>query len=145
MSCAPRGIDSLPILVDTNVLIDIAYRDPEWKGWSHAQLASRAGELVINPVIFAEFSYRYQSLEAVERALDPAEFQREHIPWEAAFAAGQAFHVYRRRGGGRDKVLPDFLIGAHAAVRGYPILTRDPTGYRTYFPTVDVIAPDTHP
>jgi predicted nucleic acid-binding protein len=118
----------VPVLVDTNVLIDIAYRDPDWERWSQAQLSQRLADgLIINPVIFA------------------AEFLREHIPWEAAFAAGQAFHVYRRRGGVREKVLPDFLIGAHAAVRGYALLTRDPDGYRSYFPMVDVIAPDTHP
>jgi predicted nucleic acid-binding protein len=135
----------VPVLVDTNVLIDIAYDDPDWREWSQAQLERHAGELVINPVIFAEFSYRYRDMETVEAALDPDEFLRELIPWEAAFAAGQAFHVYRQHGGGREQVLPDFLIGAHAAVRGYPIVTRDPAGYRTYFPTVDVIAPDTHP
>ncbi|MGN6303432.1 MAG: type II toxin-antitoxin system VapC family toxin [Mesorhizobium sp.] len=135
----------MPVLVDTNVLIDIAYDDPEWRGWSQGQLEQHAGELVINPIIFAEFSYRYRDIETVEAALDPEEFLREHIPWEAAFAAGQAFRLYRQRGGGREQVLPDFLIGGHAAVRGYPIVTRDPAGYRTYFPTVDVIAPDTHP
>ena len=91
----------MPILVDTNVLIDIAYDDPDWRDWSQGQLERHAGELVINPVIFAEFSYRYRDMEAVDAALDPAEFLREHIPWEAAFAAGQAFHVYRLRGGGR--------------------------------------------
>lgn len=136
----------MPVLVDTNVLIDIAYRDPRWQGWSQAQLTERLNEgLVINPVIFAEFSYRYSDLEGVEAALDPAEFLREHLPWEAAFAAGQAFRVYRRRGGTREKVLPDFLIGAHAAVRGYTLLTRDPDDYRSYFPTVEIVAPDTHP
>lgn len=135
----------MPVLVDTGVLIDIAYDDLEWRDWSQGQLERHAGELVINPVIFAEFSYRYRDMEAVEAALDPAEFLREHIPWEAAFAAGQAFHVYRLRGGGREQVPPDFLIGAHAAVRGYPIVTRDPAGYRTYFPTVELVSPDTHP
>lgn len=136
----------MPVLVDSNVLIDIAYRDPRWENWSQSQLARRLDEgLIINPVIFAEFSYRYNDLESVEAALDPAEFLREHLPWEAAFAAGQAFGVYRRRGGKREKVLPDFLIGAHAAVRDYALLTRDPDGYRTYFPMVEVIAPDTHP
>lgn len=136
----------MPVLVDTNVLIDIAYRDPDWEHWSQAQLSRRVADgLIINPVIFAEFSYRYSDIESADAALDPAEFLREHIPWEAAFAAGQAFRVYRRRGGAREKVLPDFLIGAHAAVRGYTLLTRDPDGYRLYFPMVDVIAPDTHP
>jgi predicted nucleic acid-binding protein len=136
----------MPVLVDTNVLIDIAYRDPQWQAWSEKQIAQQFDEgLVINPVIFAEFSYRYDDLDEVEAVLDPGEFMREHLPWEAAFAAGRAFRVYRERGGAREKVLPDFLIGAHAAVRGYTILTRDPDGYRTYFPGVDLISPDTHP
>jgi predicted nucleic acid-binding protein len=135
----------MPVLVDTNVLIDVAYRDPRWQAWSRKQLAHQFDEgLVINPVIFAEFSYRYDDLDEVEAVLDPSEFMREHLPWEAAFAAGRAFRLYRERGGARDKVLPDFLIGAHAMVRGYAILTRDPDGYRTYFPGVDIIAPDTH-
>lgn len=135
-----------PVLVDTNVLIDIAYRDPYWQAWSQARLAERLADgLVVNPVIFAEFSYRYSDLDTAESALDPSEFVREHLPWEAAFAAGQAFRIYRKRGGSREKVLPDFLIGAHAAVRGYDLLTRDPEGYRTYFPTVSLICPDTHP
>lgn len=136
----------MPVLVDTNVLIDIAYRDPQWQAWSEKQIAQQFDEgLVINPVIFAEFSYRYDDLDEVEAVLDPGEFMREHLPWEAAFAAGRAFRVYRERGGAREKVLPDFLIGAHAAVRGYTILTRDPDGYRIYFPGVDLISPDTHP
>ena len=136
----------MPVLVDTNVLIDIAYRDPQWQAWSEKQIAQQFDEgLVINPVIFAEFSYRYDDLDEVEAVLDPGEFMREHLPWEAAFAAGRAFRVYRERGGAHEKVLPDFLIGAHAAVRGYTILTRDPDGYRTYFPGVDLISPDTHP
>ena len=145
-SCVQHGIDEVPVLVDTNVLVDIAYRDPRWRDWSQAQLMRRLAEgLLINPVILAEFSYRYSDLGSVEAALDSNEFVREHLPWEAAFAAGQAFRVYRGRGGTRERVLPDFLIGAHAAVRGYALLTRDPSGYRTYFPMVPLISPDTHP
>lgn len=133
-------------LVDTNVLIDIAVRDPAWYDWSRARMIERlGGGLSINPVIFSEFCFRYESLEEAEAALDPREFRREHLPWEAAFAAGRAYSVYRARGGGRDRTLPDFLIGGHAVVRGYAILTRDPVRYRTYFPTVDIIAPDSHP
>lgn len=136
----------MAVLVDTNVLIDVAALDPSWHPWSRGQLAANHGSgLVINPVIFAEFSYRYETLEEAEAALDATQFQREHLPWEAAFAAGHAFRVYRGLGGVRDKVLPDFLIGAHAAVRGYAVLTRDPEGYRKYFPGVAIIAPDTHP
>ena len=134
-------------LIDTNVLIDIAFRDPDWRDWSRGRMTEALGEgaLVINPVIFSEFSYRYRSLDEVDTLLDPAEFQREHLPWEAAFAAGRAFRVYRRNGGARERTLPDFLIGAHAVVRGYRLLTRDPGGYRSYFPTLDIVAPDTHP
>ncbi|MBU2483526.1 MAG: type II toxin-antitoxin system VapC family toxin [Alphaproteobacteria bacterium] len=134
-------------LVDTNVLIDIAFRDPDWRDWSRDRMAEalKQGALVINPVIFSEFSYRYESLEEVDALLDPSEFQREHLPWASAFAAGRAFRFYRSNGGSRERTLPDFLIGAHAVVRGYRLLTRDPNGYRSYFPTLDIIAPDTHP
>ena len=133
-------------LVDTNVLIDIAFRDPDWRDWSRARMIERLDDgLAINPVIFSEFCYRFDSHESADAALDPGEFRREHLPWEAAFAAAAAFRIYRARGGARERTLPDFLIGAHAVVRGYSILTRDPAGYRTYFPTVEVIAPDTHP
>ena len=134
-------------LVDTNVLIDIAFRDPEWRDWSRGRMAEslKKGALVINPVIFSEFSYRYESMEEVDALLDPSEFLREHLPWGSAFAAGRAFRIYRNNGGSRDRTLPDFLIGAHALVRGYRLLTRDPAGFRSYFPTLDGIAPDTHP
>lgn len=133
-------------LVDTNVLIDIAVRDPAWSGWSRRQLiACLAGGLVINPVIFAEFSVRYDSLQAAENAADLDGLTREHLPWESAYVAGRAFRTYRMRGGIRSVTLPDFFIGAHALVRGHTILTRDTTGYRTYFPDVPLIAPDTHP
>lgn len=134
-------------LVDTNVLIDIAVRDPEWLRWSRQQLhaAREHGSLIINQIIFSEFSMRYASFEDVNRALPPEEFRRESLPWAAAFAASKVFHLYRRAGGKRESVLPDFLIGAHAAVRGHTILTRDVAGYRSYFPSVKLIAPDTHP
>ena len=134
-------------LVDTNVLIDIAVRDPAWLGWSRSRMnaARRRGGVVINPIIYAEFSLRYDSIDEVDRVLPQEEFLREALPWEAAFAASQAFRLYRRRGGTRERVLPDFLIGAHAAVRGYAILTRDPSGYRAYFPDVELIAPDASP
>ena len=134
-------------LVDTNVLIDIAVRDPSWLQWSRRQLvlARERGSLLINQIIFAEFSMRYDTIDAVNAALPDDAFRREGLPWEAAYAAARAFGVYHARGGQREKVLPDFLIGAHAAIRGYAILTRDPTGYRRYFPGVELIAPDTHP
>lgn len=134
-------------LIDTNVLIDIARRDPLWFDWSRRRAieAAKGGPVLVNQVIYSEFSYRFDSIEEVDAALDRDGFRRENLPWEAAFAAAQAFRLYRAGGGRRDRVLPDFLIGAHAAIRGYTILTRDPAGYRAWFPTVDIVAPDTHP
>lgn len=134
-------------MVDSNVLIDIAYRDPQWRDWSAGQIrdAARSGLLFINPVIYSEFSYRFEAIDDVDAVLDPEEFRREPLPFAAAFAAAQAFRIYRAKGGARQRVLPDFFIGAHAAIRGYRILTRDPSGYRAYFPDLDIIAPDTHP
>jgi predicted nucleic acid-binding protein len=134
-------------LVDTNVLVDIAVRDPLWLRWSKAQLLSAAkrGAIVINPIIYSEFSVRYQRMEDVDLLLPEPDYSRENLPWTAAFAASAAFRKYRQAGGGRDRVLPDFLIGAHAAIRGHTILTRDPKGYRAYFPSVELITPDTHP
>lgn len=134
-------------LVDTNVLVDIAVRDPDWFNWSRLALAKaeRTGPLVINPVIFAEFSVRYETVDEVEALLPEDHFAREGLPWSAAFAAGAAFGKYRKSGGARDRVLPDFLIGAHAVIRDYAILTRDPKGYRSYFPMVELITPESHP
>jgi len=137
----------LATLVDTNVLVDIAVRDPVWLKWSRPKIeaARKLGSLVINQIIYAEFSIRYQTIEDVDDVLSEDEYRREGLPFEAAFAASRAFLLYRRQGGPREKVMPDFLIGAHAVIRGYPILTRDPTGFRKYFPDVELIAPDTHP
>jgi predicted nucleic acid-binding protein len=134
-------------LIDTNVLVDIAVRDATWLEWSRWQLlaAMKQGSIVINQIIFSEFSYRYDDIGEVEALLPRSEFVRESLPWTAAFAAAYAFRRYRSGGGRRERVLPDFLIGAHAAIRGYRLLTRDPSGYRAYFPTVELIAPDTHP
>jgi predicted nucleic acid-binding protein len=133
------------VLVDTNVLVDVAVRDENWLQWLRRQMTAAQGSLVINPVIYAEFSVRYGSHEEVEYLLPENDFRRENLPWDAAFAAGAAFRKYRLCGGGRERVLPDFLIGAHAVVRGYAILTRDPKAYRGYFPTVELITPETHP
>ena len=134
-------------LIDTNVLIDVAVRDPVWSKWSYSKMVSalEQGSLVINQIIYAEFSMRYEAVDDVDDALPEDEFRRESLPFEAAFAASRAFSVYRRLGGPREKVMPDFLIGAHAAIRGYPILTRDPAGFRKYFPDVELITPDTPP
>jgi predicted nucleic acid-binding protein len=137
----------MAILVDTDVLIDIAVRDPVWLRWSRRRVeaARRESVILINQIIYSEFSLRYETIDDVDNVIPEDEFRRESLPWEAAFAASKAFALYRRSGGQREKVLPDFLIGAHAAVRGYAILTRDPQGYRTYFPGLEIIAPDTHP
>ncbi|HEX6688647.1 MAG TPA: type II toxin-antitoxin system VapC family toxin [Solirubrobacterales bacterium] len=130
-------------LVDSNVLIDVLSRDPEWGGWSDAAVrrVGASGPLVINEVIYAEVSARYSSIEVFERELPADDFQRERTPWPAAFLAGKAFVDYKQRGGRRRSPLPDFFIGAHAAVAGLRLLTRDPVRYRTYFPTVELIAP----
>jgi len=132
------------VLIDSNVLLDVASADSVWRPWSDAALsrAADSGRLVINPVVFAEVSVRYSTLEALEAALPQTVFDREALPWEAAFLAGKAHLAYRRRGGARTSPLPDFFIGAHAAVAGYRLLTRDPARYRTYFPDVALIAPN---
>lgn len=131
-------------LVDSNVLIDVFSRDAMWGGWSSEALITHGsdGLLIINPVIYAEVSHRYSSKEVLDRALPEDEFMREQLPWAAAFLAGKAFAEYRQRGGHRRSPLPDFFIGAHAAVAGLRLLTRDRSRYRTYFPTVDLITPD---
>ena len=131
------------VLVDANVILDVIGDDPVWADWSSAAIAAAADEavLAINPLIYAELSVGFTTIEALERAVPAADFKREDLPYTAAFLAGKAFLVYRRRGGGRRSPMPDFYIGAHAAVAGYRLLTRDPTRYRTYFPTVQLIAP----
>jgi predicted nucleic acid-binding protein len=134
-----------PVLVDTNVILDVSTNDPRWGEWSASALASAADEsiLVINPIIYAEVSVAYKRIEDLESALPPAIFRRDALPYEAAFLAGKAFLRYKR-GGGRSKLrpLPDFYIGAHAAVASFRLLTRDAARYRTYFPGIAVIAPD---
>jgi predicted nucleic acid-binding protein len=132
-----------PVLVDSNVLLDVAYGDPRWASWSSTALASVADEavLVVNPLIYAEVSVRYGSIEAVESAMPTSLYRREDIPYEAAFLAGKAYVQYRERGGKRRSILPDILIGAHAAIAGYRMLTRDPRRYRSYFPTLELISP----
>jgi hypothetical protein len=133
----------IPVLVDSNVLLDVIAGDPRWAPWSSTALATIADEslLVINPLIYAEVSIRFDSIEAVDGVLPASLFRREDVPYEAAFLAGKAFIQYRDRGGKRRSLLPDFFIGAHAAVAGYRVLTRDPRRYRSYFPKLDLIAP----
>jgi predicted nucleic acid-binding protein len=132
------------VIVDSNVLLDIVTADPVWGAWSGRALAHAADHapLVINALVYAEVSIGYGSIEALEDALPPDLYRREHLPYEAAFLAGKAFLRYRQAGGARTSPLPDFYIGAHAAVAGYRLLTRVATRYRTYFPTVTIIAPD---
>ena len=132
------------VLVDSNVLLDVLTEDPHWFGWSSGALAEVADafRLVINPVIYAEVSVRFSRIEELQAALPEAMFAREPIPYAAAFLAGKAFLAYRRRRGARRSPLPDFFIGAHAAVMGYRLLTRDRARYRTYFPKLALIAPD---
>jgi predicted nucleic acid-binding protein len=132
-----------PVLVDTNVLLDLVERDPRWVEWSTAAIERLADEtlLVINPIIYAEVSVGFERAEDVEAALPADVYRREPLPYDAGFLAGKAFLAYRRHGGQRTAPLPDFYIGAHAAVRGYRLLTRDAQRFRTYFPGVLLIAP----
>lgn len=132
-----------PMLVDSNVLLDIATNDPTWFEWSSQAMRSAASEapLVINPLVYAEVCAAYERIEDVDVLLPTTLLRRDPLPYAAGFLAAKAFVKYRRRGGARSAPLPDFYIGAHAAVAGYSILTRDAARYRTYFPTVRVIAP----
>ena len=132
-----------PVLVDSNVILDVATNDPAWGEWSASALAeaSENSVIIINPLIYAEVSVGYRRIEDLEVALPADLFRRDQLPYEAAFLAGKCFAEYRRRGGGGRSPLPDFYIGAHAAVAGFRLLTRDAARYRTYFPTVPVIAP----
>lgn len=130
-------------LIDTNVLIDVAARDPQWAAWSERALDAAAilGPLAINGVLFAELSIGFDRLEECEAFLSELGVGALPIPRPALFLAGKVFRRYRGRGGPRQGVLPDFFIGAHAAVAGLPLMTRDPRRYRTYFPTLRLIAP----
>lgn len=131
-------------LVDSNVLLDIFTEDAIWLEWSTDALAAaaEAGPLYINPVVYAEVSVRFSRIEDLEDALPATEFRRSALPWAAAFLAGKAFVSYRRNRGPTSAPLPDFLIGAHAAVDELALLTRDTRRYRTYFPTVQLLAPE---
>ena len=130
-------------LVDSNVILDVVSDDEEWGDWSAAMLAQAAqsGRLVINPLIYAEVSCGYERIEDLDDALPVDYFVREPLPWEAAFLAAKAFLKYRRRGGVRRAPLPDFYIGAHAAIAGYSLLTRDARRYAAYFPKLRIVAP----
>ncbi|MDP1862042.1 MAG: type II toxin-antitoxin system VapC family toxin [Gemmatimonadaceae bacterium] len=131
------------VLVDSNVILDVLTEDARWLAWSQEALAHAAERdvLVINPIIYAEVSVRFERIEELEEELPDTLFRREPLPREAGFLAGKCFLTYRRQGGARRAPLPDFYFGAHAAVRAMTLLTRDATRYRTYFPTLALIAP----
>ncbi|OPY66595.1 MAG: PIN domain protein [Syntrophorhabdus sp. PtaU1.Bin050] len=135
----------MDILVDSNIILDIVTEDKRWFGWSSKTLTrlSAANMFVVNPIIYSEVSVGFEKIEDLEDVLDPRLFRRDQIPWEAAFLAGKCFLQYRRQGGKRDAPLPDFFIGAHAAVSKMQLLTRDEVRYRTYFPTITIISPKT--
>jgi predicted nucleic acid-binding protein len=131
------------LLVDTNVLVDVLEDDPEWADWSIQQLRaqSKIHPLAINPVIYAELSLTFSTVEALDETLDDLGLTLKELPRPALFLAGKAFVRYRRQGGGKNNVLADFFIGAHAAVLGCPLLTRDTRRYQAYFPSVELITP----
>jgi predicted nucleic acid-binding protein len=131
------------VLIDSNILLDLMTEDETWFAWSASALQAAAdrSRLVINAVVYAEVSIRYSFIEDLEAALPRTLLEREAIPYEAAFLAGKSFLAYRRRGGTKRSPLPDFFIGAHAAVAGYALMTRDPGRYRAYFPRVKLISP----
>ena len=132
------------MLVDSNVLIDVLENYPDWADWSVGQLRaqSRVHQLIINPIIYAELSLTFSTVEALDQVLEDMELPVVEIPKPALFLAGKAFVQYRRNQGTKNHVLPDFFIGAHAAVSGQPVLTRDTRRYKTYFPSIRLVAPD---
>ena len=131
------------LLVDTTVLVDIPQNDPQWADWSIAQMRAQSSlhALVINPIIYAEVSLSFSTLEALDDVMGTLALDLREIPRPALFLAAKAFAQSRRRGGSKGQVLPDFFIGAHAAVEGWPLLTRDARRFNTYFPTLEVLAP----
>ena len=133
------------ILVDSNIILDIVTQDPTWYSWSADQLNLWTHEslLIINPIIYTEISIGFKTIEACDTVVSAHFFKREEIPYEACFLAGKIFVDYRKNKGSKQSPLPDFFIGAHAAVKGYSLLTRDITRYQTYFPTVTLISPFT--
>ena len=131
------------ILVDSNILIDVIGDDPIWAERSSQALAAAAdaAELAINPIIYTEISVAFPTEAALESILEPTGLRRLELPYQAAFVAGKAFLEYRKRGGARTSPLPDFYIGAHAAIAGFALLTRDLSRYRTYFPRLELLTP----
>ena len=135
------------LLVDTNVLIDVLENDPRWADWSIRQLRVQAQvhELAINPVIYAELSLAFTRYERLDAVIAGLGLILREVPRPALFLAGKAFARYRSAGGNKTGVLPDFLIGAHAAVEAWPLLTRDAQRYRAYFPSVELVTPESSP
>jgi predicted nucleic acid-binding protein len=133
----------MEIMVDSNVILDILTEDPRWFSWSSKTLTRyvETHTLVINPIIYAEVSIRFERIEDLEAVLPPTYFRRDQIPWEAAFLAAKCFREYRRKRGEKRSPLPDFFIGAHATIAGMILLTRDISRYRTYFPGLELIIP----
>jgi predicted nucleic acid-binding protein len=138
-----RRPDAITTLVDSNVLLDIFTEDPNWSTWSADALgtARDAGELVINPIVYAEISVRFDGIEELDEAIPAADFLREELPYSAGFLASKAYSRYRARGGTKRSPIADFYIGAHAAICGYALLTRDATRYRSYFPKLTLVTP----
>lgn len=139
----PRAAGSVTTLVDSNVLLDIFTEDKHWGEWSSEALSTARdeGDLVINPIVYAEVSVRFARIEDLDEALPAADFLREEMPYPAGFLAGKAYARYRDRGETKRSPIADFYIGAHAAVCGYQLLTRDTSRYRSYFPKLRIVAP----
>ncbi|MEL6736800.1 MAG: type II toxin-antitoxin system VapC family toxin [Pseudomonadota bacterium] len=135
------------MLIDTNILLDITTDDPIYGEWSIEMLRrhSQSKHLAVNQVVVAELAGEFDDYSELAEFLDLLEIERSEIGFEAAYAAGLVHLEYRKRGGSRLRTLPDFLIGAHAYNLGLPILTRDPSGFQSYFPTVPLITPESHP
>ena len=130
-------------LVDSNVIVDILTENERWFEWSSTALETAAGSgaLAINPIVYAELSIPFERVEELDDALSPHALVRLPLPWSAGFLAGKCYLAYRRAGGTRRSPLPDFYIGAHAAIAGLRLLTRDAARYRAYFPKLELIAP----
>lgn len=131
------------VLVDANVLLDVLTDDPQWHDWSAMQLdaCAASAELCINPIVYAEVSVGFERIEDLDDSLPSDAFTRLELPWEAGFLAGKVFLRYRRAKGARTSPLPDFYIGAHAAIEGMTLLTRDAKRYRTYYPGLSLLCP----
>lgn len=131
-------------LVDSDVLLDLFTEDPAWCSWSRTRLAEALdrGPVVVNQIVYGEVAHRFSTIETLDDVLTPDRFVRGNLPWAAAFLAATCYRDYRRSGGQRTTILPGFFIGAHAAVLGLTLLTRDAARYRSYFPTVDLVTPD---